>query len=151
MKSNVVLITGACGLIGSSLVELLLAKDHVVIAADINTKSLLDMENHYKSQNLKTVASDISSEEGIKELLLFMQNLPFLITGFVHAAYPKSTDWGAGLVDSCLDSMVSNMTMQLAAPILLTRDILEYFKINGGGSFVHISSIQGISAPKFEL
>ena len=38
------------------------------------------------------------------------------------------------------------MTMQLAAPILLTRDILEYFKINGGGSFVHISSIQGISA-----
>ena len=56
------------------------------------------MENHYKSQNLKTVASDISSEEGIKELLLFMQNLPFLITGFVHAAYPESIDWG-DLVD----------------------------------------------------
>ena len=39
--------------------------------------------------------------------------------------------------------------MQLGSAIMVSQKVLSYFQKHGGGDFVHISSIQGVCAPKF--
>ena len=43
-----------------------------------------------------------------------------------------------------------DLNMQLGGAILFSKYILKFFSENKGGNFIHISSIQGLGAPKFE-
>ena len=40
--------------------------------------------------------------------------------------------------------------MQLGGAILFSQKILGYFLEQGGGDLIHISSVQGVQAPKFD-
>ena len=42
------------------------------------------------------------------------------------------------------------MQLQLGGAILFSQKILGYFVERGGGDLVHISSVQGVQAPKFD-
>ena len=43
-----------------------------------------------------------------------------------------------------------DLTRQLGGAILFSQQILSFFKKQGYGNLIHISSIQGVAAPKFE-
>ena len=47
-----------------------------------------------------------------------------------------------------LENLFKDLNMQLGSAIIFSQKVLEFFKNNGGGDLIHVSSIQGIQAPK---
>ena len=73
-----------------------------------------------------------------------------VITCVLHCTYPISAGWGAHFEELEAKYLCQELSMQLGGAILFSQKILKYFKIYGGGDLIHISSIQGVCAPKFE-
>lgn len=149
-NTGAVLVTGACGLLGSAIVKELVAKDWQVVATDLHQSALQDLVHSSQTDHIHPIVVDLSSQSGIEALMDAVNNLPFTVSAAVHSAYPRSPGWGARIEDLQEHHLIADITTQLGVPILLSRALLEYFKSHGGGSLVHLSSIQGVAAPKFD-
>ena len=68
----------------------------------------------------------------------------------IHAAYPKSKGWGSKFEDLKEHYLMEDIQNQLGLAIIFSQKIIKYFLRQGNGNLIHFSSIQGISAPKFE-
>ena len=153
LSGKTVLITGAAGRIGSATARLVLAAGADVILSDIAGDRLgkleQDLASTYKNK-ISSVEADITSEDGIDYLLSRSLECSKTITSAVHSAYPTSGGWGARFGELKAKNLHQDLSMQLGSAILFSQNILGYYQSQGGGDLVHISSIQGIRAPKFE-
>jgi NAD(P)-dependent dehydrogenase (short-subunit alcohol dehydrogenase family) len=157
MKNNLlgqnVLITGAAGRIGSATAKTALMAGANVILTDIATKaldSLVDELSVFDPARLHVVVADITSVEGIDGLIAKALAYNGSIDGAVHSAYPRSKGWGSKFEELKADYLYQDLSMQLGAAILFSQRLLNCFKGQGHGNLVHLSSIQGVQAPKFE-
>jgi NAD(P)-dependent dehydrogenase (short-subunit alcohol dehydrogenase family) len=153
LTGKTVLITGAAGRIGSATARLVLAAGADVILSDIAGDRLCKLEQDLAStcnNRISSVEADITTEDGIDYLLSRSLECSNSITSAVHSAYPTSAGWGARFGELKAKSLHQDLAMQLGSAILFSQKILGYYQSRGGGDLVHISSIQGIRAPKFE-
>ena len=152
MKKTI-LITGAAGRIGSACARSALKSGYQVVLADISSERLRKLRNTlepFDSENIFVVTGDVSSAEGIDEMIhRALEKVPS-ISMAIHCAYPVSKGWGACFEDIKEEDLFSDLNMQLGGAILFSQRILRLFKESGGGNLIHISSIQGIRAPKFD-
>lgn len=153
LKGKTILITGAAGRIGSSVARLASCAGANIILGDISGEKLKYLESQLKanfSNQVFSIESDITSEEGIEYLINCSLEYVEKITSAVHSAYPVSAGWGARFEDLKSDYLYQDLSMQLGSAILFSKRIIAYFCEQGGGDLVHISSIQGIRSPKFD-
>lgn len=147
-----VLITGAAGRIGSALAESALAAGAEVIITDIQKNSLYALRDRLivtYGEKIECLPADITSFNQIVSLVDECQRIGRSFTSAVHCAYPTSEGWGARFEELKAENLYKDLTMQLGSAILFSQVVLDYFKSQGEGDLVHISSIQGIRAPKF--
>ena len=148
-----VLITGAGGRIGSSVAKYVLASGAQVSLADISSESLEKLRSMLSSfglENLNFFVGDLSNAAGIDCLISEVCSSVGSIDAAVHCAYPVSNGWGAKIEDIQEEYLFQDLNMQLGGAILFSKRILECFQEQGRGNLIHLSSIQGIRAPKFE-
>lgn len=153
LAGKTILITGAAGRIGSATARLAVAAGADVILSDIARQRLRGLEQDLTSictNRIFSIEADITSEEGIDFLLSQSRQCVKTITSAVHSAYPTSPGWGAPFEELKARYLHQDLAMQLGGAILFSQKILSYFDSQGGGDLVHVSSIQGIRAPKFE-
>jgi len=149
LESGWTVVSGACGLIGRAVVTKIIEGGDKVLACDINKDGLDMLRSKLGSQLLYTMVVNIAEEEGLAKLTKIMTDLGG-VTGAVHAAYPRTKAWGTRFEELRGAELDLNLSLQLGSAIMFSRCITGYFAQNGGGSLVHVSSIQGIAAPKFE-
>lgn len=153
LAGKTILITGAAGRIGSATARLAVAAGADVILSDIAGNRLRSLEQDLISISTNKVFSieaDITSEEGIDLLLSQSRDYANIITSAVHSVYPTSPGWGARFEDLTAKYLNQDLSMQLGSAILFSQRILAHFDRCGGGDLVHVSSIQGVRAPKFD-
>ena len=147
-----ILVFGAGGLLGVSLVASLLQQSAKVIAVDINSDTLktqlVDAGVQFEKGNIVLESLDISNEENVKD---FFQNIE-PIDGAVNTSYPKNKEYGKHFFDVTLDSFNENVSLHLGSSFLFMQQCSKYFiKHKKPFSLVNISSIYGVIAPKFEI
>lgn len=152
--SSTVLITGAAGRIGSATAYDLLASGSTVILSDIDEVRLLRLSQklscEFESERIIPISADLTTSSGVSSLLSnSLCKIPF-INGAVHCAYPTTQSWGCTFEELDLTSLNLNLSMQLGGALLFSQAILNHFVEFHGGTLIHVSSIQGIMAPKFE-
>lgn len=153
LSGKTVLITGAAGRIGSATARLAVAAGADVILSDIAGQRLHKLEQDLVSScgnKIFSIEADITSEEGIDNLLSRSLDSAKVITSAVHSAYPTSAGWGTHFEELKAKHLYQDLAMQLGGAILFSQRMLCYFHGRGGGDLVHVSSIQGIRAPKFD-
>ena len=145
-----VLITGGSGKIGSQLALDIAKKGWVPILADVNRESLSYVSKSLEGRNHYCIFSDVTTREGIENCIIETIDKCGNIDAAVHAAYPKSKGWPNKFEE--LDEMFlkEDLYKQLGSAILFSKEITKYFLSEGKGNLIHISSIQGIRAPKFD-
>ncbi len=154
LNSKNIIITGASGRIGSAVAELAYRKGANLILTDINLEKLKSLSNTFKStekNKFYLLEYDITSEKNIKKLIKESTSLLGNIDGALFSAYPRSPQWGKPLNQMNLEYLNQDISMQLGSAIYFSKEILEYFDNTKGGSLIHISSIYGLRAPKFEI
>ena len=148
-----ILITGAAGRIGSATARHAVACGATVILADIASEPLQILHNELADLAGKRVHSfvdNITTLNGIDSLIAKALRSVGSIDGAVHSAYPRSPGWGGCFEELNSEYLLNDLSMQLGGAILFSQRLLRHFQKEGKGNLVHLASIQGVRAPKFE-
>jgi NAD(P)-dependent dehydrogenase (short-subunit alcohol dehydrogenase family) len=153
LSGQTILITGAAGRIGSATAKHALMAGASVILTDIASHALEGLVAELTSfdpSHIHSIVADIANPEEVNSLVDKVLGCTGRIDGAVHSAYPRSKGWGASFEELKADDLNQNLSMQLGGAILFSQRMLRCFQDQGHGSLIHLSSIQGVQAPKFE-
>lgn len=153
LKDKVVVIAGGAGLIGKSFVISALENSAKVVIADINEaegkKYCAELKTQFSS-SVEFVKFDLCDKDLILKCIDFTVSKFGKIDGALNAAYPRTKDFGAHFFDASYEDFCKNTNMQLGGAFLFMQEFARFFKAQGYGNIVMVSSIQGVVAPKFE-
>ncbi|SNR14898.1 SDR family oxidoreductase [Tenacibaculum jejuense] len=140
LKSKVIIVTGAKGLIGNATRISLLKNGATVVAVDV----VADVENNI-------MAFNVTEEEAIDGLISFVLEKHGRIDGLVNLAYPRTKDWGTKFEHIKLSSWRENVDMQMNMVFYMCQKVLDVMKSQRSGSIVNIGSIYGVVGNDFSL
>lgn len=148
LKNKVILVAGGAGRIGFAIVREILNRGGIVVIFDIKPikkENLLDIDHNY----LKIIIGSINNPHDIDQAIKRTVDIFGRIDGAIQSAYPRSDGWGTIFEQLDIKYLNEDLTNQLGGTIIFSKYVIEALKKNNGGSLVLISSIQGLSAPKF--
>ena len=155
LKNKVVVITGGAGLIGKEFVKAVVENDGIAIIADINEelgkKVKKNLSEKLNTQNIDFVQLDITSKDSLNECINYLDNKYKKIDALVNNAYPRNKNYGRHFFDVEYEDFIQNLGLNLGGYFTASQQFSQYFKNQGYGNIVNISSIYGVVAPKFEV
>ena len=150
LRDKVIFIAGACGRIGSALASELLRQNAKIILADINEANLEKLSLNLKGEFL-SLELDITKKESLESAINKAARHFAKIDGFVNASYPFGKDWGkVEYYEASYEQICESLNLHLGGFILAANAFVKFFKKQGYGNIVNLSSIMGVYAPKFE-
>jgi NAD(P)-dependent dehydrogenase (short-subunit alcohol dehydrogenase family) len=150
LNGLVVAITGGAGLIGSAFSRAIIQNGGKVIIGDVAEDRGRSLENELGAESAKFLPVNTSEPDSIDQFLNNGVAHFGRIDAAVHCAYPRSKQWGTKFEDLQPEGLADDLYHQLGGAILFSQKVVALFKKQGSGNLVHISSIQGEFAPKFE-
>jgi len=151
LKNKKIVVFGSGGLLGAHVVDAVLKQGASVIATDINVSS---MENQFAKLEIETFDRlelchlDVVNEVNVKAFFKRHNH----ISGAVNCTYPRGKDYGKHFFNVSLESFNENICLLLGSAFLIMQQCGKYFTEHGGEfSLVNISSVYGITAPRFDI
>ena len=150
LNENVVLVTGGAGLIGSAISREIINNGGKVIIGDKSNDKGIAVQDELGIEDSIYIELDVSDKTSIDNLIRKGNEHFGNIDSVVHCAYPRSEQWGTRFEDLEPDGLKEDIFQQLGGAIILSQRIIAFFREQGHGNLIHVSSIQGVFAPKFE-
>jgi NAD(P)-dependent dehydrogenase (short-subunit alcohol dehydrogenase family) len=155
LKDKVIVITGGAGLIGKEFITAVIEQSGIAVIADINKELGEKVKNklslNLNSSNIDFVKLDITSKESINNMVDILDKKYGKIDALVNNAYPRNKNYGRTFFDVEYDDFKENISLSLGGYFTTSQQIALYFKKQGYGNIINISSIYGVVAPKFEV
>jgi NAD(P)-dependent dehydrogenase (short-subunit alcohol dehydrogenase family) len=151
LRKKVVVITGGCGLLGKTFVKAVLDNKGIAVAADINAEQLEKLKAEINSPDLFTILLDITSETSIKSAIDSIQKKYGKIDVLVNNAYPRNKNYGNDLEKVTYKDFCENTDLHLGGYFLCMQQFALFFKQQGHGNVISMSSIYGVMPPRFEV
>lgn len=155
LKDKVVIVTGGAGLLGKEFIKGIVEQKGIAIIADINkqigkdTEKLLQKE--LNSKNIDFIKLDINSKKSINKMIDKISLKYGRIDALVNNAYPRNKNYGRSFFEVEYKDFNENLSLNLGGYFLTSQQMALFFKKQGYGNIINISSIYGIIAPKFEV
>ena len=146
----VVLITGAAGRIGSAVAQGVISQGGKVIFVDVNEAGLDEITADLDKVSFSMVIADAGLPDEADRCIRESLQKFGRIDAAIHSAYPRSTGWGARFEKIQQKHLNEDLSGHLGGAILFSQRVLEFFKKQGHGNLIHVSSIMGVVTPKFE-
>lgn len=155
IKNKIIVVTGGAGQIGKEFIKAIARNGGIAIIADINESFGLQVKDQIvseiKCENIDFIQMDITLKESLDKAIEILSNKYGKIDALVNNAYPRTHSWGKkGFFELDYEDISANLSMHLGGYILTSQEFAKYFKKQGYGNIVSISSIMGVYAPKFE-
>ena len=150
LNDLVVAISGGAGRIGSVFSKAIVDNGGKVIIGDISKQKGELLAQEFDLDRSLFIKSDITKPDQIENFIKVGLQKFGHIDVAVHCSYPRSPQWGTRFEDLQPEELKEDLFNQLGGTILYSQKFIRYFKKQGHGNLIHISSILGIAAPKFE-
>ena len=154
LKDAVVVITGGAGVLGQCFVKVVAEHGGIAVAADIDfdaTKRMAyEMGTGY-SGRIEAASLDITSKDSICTLISDLRDRYGKIDAVVNNAYPRNKNYGRKLEDVAYADFCESVAMHLGGYFLVAQQFIAFFREQGRGNIVNMSSIYGVIAPRFEV
>jgi NAD(P)-dependent dehydrogenase (short-subunit alcohol dehydrogenase family) len=155
LKNKIVVITGGAGLIGKEFVTSVIEQNGIAIIADINEeighKVKNELSTALNTDKIDFVLLDITSKVSLQNLIEYLDKKYGHIDALVNNAYPRNKNYGKHFFDVEYSDFCENLNLNLGGYFLTSQQFVRYFKKQGNGNIINISSIYGVIAPKFEV
>ncbi len=150
LKDNVVAITGGAGLIGTAFSKAIIENGGRVIIGDISSNRGKELQDKFGADKALFIKVNTSDTNSIDKFLELGKNHFGKIDSAIHCAYPRSEQWGTKFEGLKAGGLKDDLFNQLGGAILFSQRLISFYRDQGYGNLVHVSSIQGVAAPKFE-
>ena len=150
MKNKTIAISGGLGRIGFSLALKFSQNNFNVLIGDNNIKKYKILKKEIDLNHIKFFKGNLCLDKDIDKFINFGVHHFKKIDYTIHSCYPKTKDWGSKLENLKQSTLNENISNHLGGSIIYSQKFIKHFLANKGGKLIHISSIQGVSAPKFE-
>ena len=150
LNNLVVAISGGAGRIGTAFSRAVVENNGKIIIGDVAENEGQNLVLELGEENAHFVKCDLTAPTQISHFIESGLKKFNQIDAAVHCSYPRSSQWGTRFEDLKPIELKEDLFNQLGSAILFSQVFIRYFKKNGHGNLIHLSSIQGIAAPKFE-
>jgi len=150
LKEKVIAITGGAGRIGSSFSKAIIKNRGKVIIGDISSEKGLILQDELGEDNALFVQVNTSDTDSIDKFLKIGKDHFGKIDSAIHCAYPRSKQWGTKFEDLTAEDLKSDLFGQIGGAILFSQRIIFFYREQGYGDLLHVSSILGLVTPKFD-
>jgi len=150
LNGQIVVVTGGAGRIGAALAKAILAQNGRAMLVDVNASRLATLAEEFGPDRAAVLVGDATTPAGTDAIIEQSVARFGHIDAAVHSAYPRSAGWGTPFERLDPTHLNEDLSRHLGGAILFSQRMLEYFKRQGHGNLIHVGSIQGIAAPKFE-
>lgn len=155
LTKKIIVVTGGAGLIGKEFVKAIVKNNATAIITDINEEYGLKIKDKL-SKELNTtlidfIKLDISSKKSIQNCLQLLNTRYSKIDALVNNAYPRNKNYGNHFFDVSFDDFCENINLNLGGYFLTSQQFALFFKKQGFGNIINISSIYGVISPRFEI
>jgi len=154
LKNKVVVITGGAGLIGKEFAKAVVNHNGNAIIADILDLADKIDDLGFSEEELRSidfVQMNITDKNSINKAITDILGKHKKIDALVNNAYPRNKNYGKHFFDVEYTDFVENTGLNLGGYFITSQQFALYFKEQGYGNIINISSIYGVIAPKFEI
>ena len=153
LKNKVIVVTGGAGLLGQSFCIAIAKNNGIPIVADIDQSAALSVATRLRTEGFRadSLKLDINDRESIDRLIAYLHSHYDRIDALVNNAYPRNPNFGKHLEEVEYVDFCENVSLHLGGYFLATQRFAIAFCDHGGGNIVNLSSIYGMSAPRFEI
>lgn len=154
LNGKVVVVTGGAGLLGRTFCRAIAAAGGVAVIADValaNSQRVADDICATHSGGALAVEMDITSKESIRQAIEIIHQKCGIIAAIVNNAYPRNANYGRRVEEVTYDDFCQNVGMHAGGYFLAMQQFSAYFRENGGGNIINMSSIYGVIAPRFDV
>ena len=150
LSEQVILVSGAGGRLGSAISREVASRGGKLVLFDINPEALQRVGGLLPVGSFVQSVGDASTPADVDSAIHAGASAFGTVDGAVHAAYPRSPGWGTPFEQLTPEHLFEDLSRQLGGAILFSQRALLFFKEHHRGNLIHLSSIQGIAAPKFD-
>jgi len=136
--------------LGQQIVREIIEQNGYVLATDTNTEKATKLFHALPSKQVKFTPMDITDADSIDIAITSGIKQFGSVNACVNAAYPRTASWGITFEELEMEELQENLKLQLGGAIILSQRMMKHFVAQGNGNFIHLSSIMGVVAPKFE-
>lgn len=155
LKNQVVVVTGGAGLIGKEFIKAIVENHGIAIIADINeeigNQAKTQLSKELETNEIDFIKLDITSQESLGNCIKNLSEKYNRIDALVNNAYPRNKNFGRDVFDIEYKDFCENTNLNLGGYFLASQQFALYFKKQGYGNIINISSIYGVVPPKFEI
>ncbi len=154
LENKIVFVAGSCGRIGRALCRKILQNKGTPILADLNAKKAAEFKKELEKEfkvKLLSLKLDITSQKSLNSCIQKTRQKYGRIDSFVNSSYPRIKHWGKiDYYKLSFEQVCESLVLHLGGYILAAQEFVSFFKTQGYGNIINLSSIMGVYAPKFE-
>jgi NAD(P)-dependent dehydrogenase (short-subunit alcohol dehydrogenase family) len=154
IKNQVIVITGGSGLLGSVFAKNIAIHGGLSIIADINYKAAEKVTNDIQVEypgKAEAIELDITDKNSVLNSINEAKKKFGRIDAVINNAYPHNSNYGCKLEEVTYSDFCENTNLHLGGYFLVAQQFGIFFKSQGWGNIINISSIYGVIAPRFEI
>lgn len=155
LSGKVVVIIGGAGLLGQVFCESISRAGASVVVADINLDSAKSACQKIRQRtgldNVVPELVDCTSKNSLIGLISRTDARFGHIDAVVNNAYPRNKQYGRKVEEIEYQDFCDNVGLHLGGYFLSTQQFAIFFKQQGYGHVVNMSSIYGCVAPRFDI
>jgi NAD(P)-dependent dehydrogenase (short-subunit alcohol dehydrogenase family) len=154
LQGKRVVVTGGAGLLGRTFCAAIAEHGGQAVVADRDldaAKRAVDDIVHRYPGGAVAATLDINDKDSVDELIDDIHARCGCIDAIVNNAYPRNSRYGRRMEEVEYSDFCENLGMHLGGYFLVMQRFAAYFKREGGGNMINVSSIYGVMAPRFEV
>lgn len=150
LKNKVIILTGGYGYLGKAIAESLLYHEAIVYVLGRDEAKFIQAfpDTTINRPHLNFIKGDISTSESIINSFQSVFEKEGKIDVLINNAFYSKGQSPEEMSDEewsyCIDGTLSSV-------FRTTRSIIPFFKTNGSGKIINVSSMYGVVAPQFEI
>lgn len=154
LNDKVVVVTGGAGLLGRQFCDGVARAGGIAVVADRDlaaaTAAADDIAARHGGRAMAAVL-DITDKASVLACIDSVRARYGAIDAVVNNAYPRNARYGRKLEEVTYDDFCDNVGMHVGGYFLVAQQFAAFFRQQGHGNIINMSSIYGVIAPRFDV
>jgi NAD(P)-dependent dehydrogenase (short-subunit alcohol dehydrogenase family) len=154
LQNKVVVVTGGAGLLGQQFCREIAGCGGTAVVADRDLAAATRLADEISAQYPGGASAgelDITKKESVSAFIASVAERHGKIDAVVNNAYPRNARYGKVMEEVTYDDFCDNVSMHVGGYFLVSQQFAAFFRMQGHGNIVNMSSIYGFMAPRFEV